>query len=163
MLWKSPFSRVFGPGLPIIICAWLLSACSLTTPVQHTPTPTSDQKTNKDFFRTIVDGKSVPRDFQCAWAPVSQTGWASDWYLNHGVVSTTHCNVQFDIDSSKSHIYGKLVDPTMDQSEWKTILKIAVAKHYTYRKKKDKQGRDTNDWEENTTVGPLVSPTKHCT
>ncbi len=109
------------------------------------PAP-SDEGVEKSFF---VDAKGKPKTFLCAWAPEIGRGFYGE-HMTLMVNEAMHCNIEFEI--TENWLVGKTINPSFpnDRSRWKETLKIPIRSHYYYEKKKDQHGRQTNEWEENS-------------
>lgn len=163
-LWKkscpiiksSPHSGIFSPlHFVLILVSFLnLLSCSIKKPATETPPPDVKGVQKSFFFDTVkgVDGKTelVPKDFACAWAPISKTGYLGEAYLAQFAPNVWHCNLRFKI--TQEALLGQQMNPSYpdDPTRWTTVISIPILKHYYYEKKKDGFGRETNEFEENS-------------
>ncbi len=119
--------------------------------VEYNPTGTlavTEAVENQGEWHETEKTVQVSRDFQCAWAPVSASGFLSRWYTLHAAPITDHCNVQFKIEENA--LVGKRVSSTESPRDWETVVTIPISTHYTLEKRRDSEGRYTSDWHENT-------------
>lgn len=142
------FPGVRGRGFTFITVLLLVlqGACSLKTPEVKTPAP-NDRKKDKSFFVEFVNegGKTVQksRTFQCAWAPISETGYYAGWFFAHGANIADHCNIEWRIE--EHYLLGRKIDPSTDRKDWKTIISIPIRGHFKTVQDKDDKGRVKKD------------------
>lgn len=147
-------------GLILSVCLILFASMSLTacsggsifnaklfkTRAAETPIP-SDEGIAKSFF---VNPSGQPKTFVCAWSPEMSRGIYGEAFLTLFANESMHCNVEFEI--AEDYLIAKAVHPSYpeDRTRWREILKIPIRSHYYYERAKDPNGRETNEWIENS-------------
>ena len=132
----------------------LLTSCSLKKPAEVTPPP-NIQNISKSFFLNSGNPSAAgfqlngatPKTFACGWAPESENGNAA-WAYTHNYNYASHCNIKFKI--FEKNLVGYLVNPSQSEDKWEPVITIGIKKHYYYEKRRDENGRETNEYVEET-------------
>ncbi len=145
-------------GLSIgFIALTLLASCTFTRPgIEEPPINNLDERIPKTFFvnSAKANGKTEPKTFLCAWAPIREREYAHYWFSHGAATQTMHCNVEWVI--TESAVVGHQINPSYpdDRSQWTKIISIPIESHYHYEPAIDSRGRDTNKYIKNTQRDP---------
>ena len=137
----------------------MVTACTFKRPgVEEPPINSLDERINKNFFvnQAGSNGKTKPKTFLCAWAPIRERAYAQWQFAHAAATNTMHCNVEWVI--TESAVVGHQIDPSYpnDRSQWKKIISIPIERHYHYEPSRDSRGRDTNNFIKNLgTADPI--------
>lgn len=130
-----------------------LTNCTFRKPTTQTvaPSGTNDSKikVEKSFF-TGKDASGNQKRFLFGRAPEREIGYFAEMLNTHGVPEFEHTNIEFRI--SDTELIGYAINPTYpnDISRAQALIKIPIESHFYYERKKDGNGRDTNEMIENT-------------
>lgn len=96
------------------------------------------------------DASGRQKRFLFGRAPEREIGYVAEMLNTHGVPEFEHTNIEFRI--SNQQLIGYAVNPSYpnDVTRWQALIKIPIESHFYYERKKDANGRDTNEMIENT-------------
>lgn len=115
------------------------------------PAP-SEMNIEKSFFKDPA--RKVSKRFLCGWAPELAVGELGEQVFGHLEHGSPHCNLVWDI--RENMLVGLLVNPTFpedteaNRARWKEYVEIPIVSHFYYERAKDGNGRETNEYIENS-------------